>query len=303
MPPVFVSLETSAFSGATLLAILLGAHPDISTVGEMHGLIDRANPETYQCSCGKKIMKCEFWEAVAKSMRQKGYQFDVAKFDTKFHYKGARIFYDLRHGSSRNYVIDSIRDKIVFAIPGEKKQMQRYAERNAAFIESVLGVTGNNVFVDSSKSRMLLRTLPKYTDFDMRAIHLIRRPEGVVASQLRRTGEGSIIKESRSWVKRHHRIELSMKYLQPEKSTIIRYEDLCLDTGITLERLFEFCGVASDISRLNYDVTAQHVIGNPMRLKPLSEIMVDERWKEELSKNQIESIHKITRRFGQRYGY
>jgi len=301
--PVFVSIETSAFSGATLLAILLGAHPDITSIGEMRGLIDRANPETYLCSCGKNIMKCVFWEAVANSMHKKGHKFDVANFDTKFHYKGSRIFYDLRHGSSRNYIVDSIRDKIVSYLPGERMQMQRYADRNAAFVKSVLEVTGNNVFVDSSKSRMLLRTFPKYTDFDVRAIHLIRQPEGVVASQLRRSKKSSPEREARSWVKRHRRIELSMRFLQPEKFAIVRYEDLCTDTEATLLRLFEFCGVAPDISKLNYDVTAQHVIGNPMRLRPLSGIELDERWKEELSQDQIDTIQKITRRFGQRYGY
>jgi hypothetical protein len=104
-------------------------------------------------------------------------------------------------------------------------------------------------------------------------------------------------------VKRHRRIELSLKLLPPEKSTSVRYEDLCIDTENTLERLFEFCSVAPDVSRLNYDVTAQHVIGNPMRLRPLSEIVVDERWKKELSQNQIDIIQKITGRFGRRYGY
>ena len=201
--PVFVSIETSAFSGATLLAILLGAHPDITTIGEIHGLIDRSNPRTYLCSCGKKIRNCEFWKAVKKSMQEKGFQFDIAHFDTRYRYKGSRILNDFRHGSSRNYLIDSIRDKVVFSLPGEKEQINRYVDRNAALVQSVLEVTGNNVFVDSSKSRMLLRTFPKYSAFDVRAIHLIRQPEGVVASQLRRSGKGNVVEESRSWVKRH----------------------------------------------------------------------------------------------------
>jgi len=303
MPPILVSLETSAFSGATLLAILLGAHPDITTIGEIHGLIERSDPDTYLCSCGKKIKNCEFWDSVKKHMQEKGYPFAVADFDTKYRFTGARIFDNFRHGSSRNSVIDSIRDKFVFNLPGEKKQMQMYVDRNVALIEAVLKVTGNQVFVESSKSRMLLRTFPKFSKFDVRAIHLIRRPEGVVASQLRRSEEDSVVKESRSWVKRHRRIELSKRFLRPEKFTSVRYEDLCTDTETTLKRLLEFCGVVPDVSKLNFDVTAQHVIGNPMRLRPLSEIVVDERWKEELSQSQIGTIRAIAKPFGNRYGY
>lgn len=301
--PVLISIETSAFSGATLLAILLGAHPDITTVGEIHGLIERSNPDTYLCSCGKKIKVCDFWESVKKSMGDKGYQFNIANFDTKYQYKGAQIFHDLRHGSSRNSLIDSLRDKVVFNLPNERKNMRMYVDRNSAFIESVLEVTGNKVFVDSSKSKMLLRTFPKYSEFDVRAIHLIRRPEGVVSSHLRRSGSVNVVTESRSWVKRHRRIELSRRFLAPEKFMSVRYEDLCTDPETTMQRLLKFCGVTSDISKLNFDVTNQHIIGNPMRLEPLKEIVLDERWREELNQEQKNTIQNITGRFSRRYGY
>ena len=56
--PVFVSIETSSYSGATLLAFLLGAHPQIATIGEMDGLIPRENPDEYFCSCGQLIKRC-----------------------------------------------------------------------------------------------------------------------------------------------------------------------------------------------------------------------------------------------------
>lgn len=300
---IFISLETSAFSGATLLAILMGAHPEITTVGEMRGLIDRANPDTYLCSCGKNIKKCDFWEAVSISMKRKGYKFDVANFDTKYQTNGPRLLFDLRHGSSRNILIDSLRDKIIFSVPGEIKKMKNYSKRSEAFVASVLEISGNNVFVDSSKSKMLLRTLPKYTDLDVRAVHLIRRPEGVVASSIRRDNNSNASIEAKNWVKRHRRIELSMKFLPPAKSMIVRYEDLCEDTETTLKGLYSFCGVGQNYPNYNYDSTRQHVIGNPMRLKPISKIVVDERWKKELDQKQLSIIHDIARELGRHYGY
>lgn len=53
--PVFVSVETSAYWGAKLLAFLLGGHPEIATVGEMYVLMPREDPDRFLCSCGWKM--------------------------------------------------------------------------------------------------------------------------------------------------------------------------------------------------------------------------------------------------------
>ena len=73
----------ASHSGSTLLAMLLGNHPEICTVGEMKhtsiGDVDR-----YRCSCGALIRACGFWNDVARDMRSRGLDYRVARGETDF---------------------------------------------------------------------------------------------------------------------------------------------------------------------------------------------------------------------------
>jgi hypothetical protein len=111
--PVFVSIQTTAFSGATLLSFLLGAHPEITTVGEMNGLIAREDPEVYLCSCGRKIKACDFWRAIEAAMRQRGFEFCVAHFDMAFNLGGPRWIQRLRTTSLWHGAPASLRDTLL----------------------------------------------------------------------------------------------------------------------------------------------------------------------------------------------
>src|ERR1041385_5468497 len=64
------------YSGSTLLAMLLGSQPEAFTMGEMR-VPALQDPDSYCCSCGAQIKKCEFWIEVSRRMAQKG----IAGFD------------------------------------------------------------------------------------------------------------------------------------------------------------------------------------------------------------------------------
>jgi hypothetical protein len=303
VPPVFVSIRTSAYSGATLLSFLLGAHPQIATVGEMNGLIAREDPEVYLCSCGQKIRECDFWKSVGIAMRDRGFEFDVAHFDTQFILGGPQFIRLLRTGSFRNNTLDSMRDAMFQAWPGERRQLKALVARNEAFVEAVLAVTGKRVFVDTSKDRLRLSALRRFSRFDIRAVHLIRDVRGVVASRLRR-GVGIDAREAaRQWVKLHQRLQGTLAALPEGKHIRVRYEDLCQDVQGTLERLYRFCGVDSDARVADFRVAPHHIIGNPMRLVSRSEIRLDERWRSLLTEDQLKEIHREAGMLNRQYGY
>ena len=55
-PVRYVHMVATAYSGSTLLGMLLGSHPDLATVGELitpvrYGRIVQSG-EPYPCSCG-----------------------------------------------------------------------------------------------------------------------------------------------------------------------------------------------------------------------------------------------------------
>ena len=301
--PVFVSIETSAFSGATLLAFLLGAHPQIATVGEMDGLIPCENPDEYLCSCGQKIKVCEFWRSVKIAMQSRGFEFDVVDFNTKFALGGPRLIQYLRFGSLRNSTLDSIRDAILYAWPWERLQLGTLVARNEAFVESVLEVTGKEVFVDSSKDSLRLKSLSRFSSLDVRAIHLVRDVRGVVCSRLRRGGDVDVHRYAKQWVKSHKKIHTKLQNMPPGAHTLLRYEDLCQDVQGTLERIFSYCGVDRDVRVTDFRKTSHHIVGNAMRLKPVSQVKLDERWKTMLTKDQLREIDQVAGALGRRYGY
>jgi hypothetical protein len=300
---VFVSIEASSYSGATLLAFLLAAHPRIATVGEMNGLIPSEDPEIYLCSCGERIRECAFWRAIGKAMGARGFAFDVARFDTEFRLGGPRPIQYLRLGSFRNAALDGLRDALFQAWPGERRRLRELVARNEAFVESVLAVTGKSVFVDTSKDRMRLSALRRFSSLDVRALHLVRDVRGVVASRLRR-GVGIDAREAaRQWARLHRRIEAGLAALPEQSRMMVRYEDLCRDLHGTLERIFRFCGVESSAGPVDGRGAKHHIVGNPMRLSQLSEIRLDERWRSLLSPAQLEAIGQTAGAVGRQYGY
>ena len=301
--PVFVSVETSAYSGATLLAFLLGAHPQIATVGEMSGLIPSEDPGEYLCSCGQKIQECEFWRSIEAAMRDRGIEFEVAHFDTKFALNGPTLVQYLRMGSFRNRYLDLMRDAIFHAWPGEVRQLKALVARNVALIESVLEVTGKGVFVDTSKDRLRLKSLRRFSTLDVRAIHLVRDVRGVVASHLRHKKGMTAREAARQWARLNHRLQVTLQFLPQEKRMLVRYEDLCQDVQSTLKRLYRFLGVDPGVQVMDFQAVPHHIVGNAMRLRGASEIRLDERWKRELTAEQLQEVEGVAGVLGHQYGY
>src|ERR1041384_2871141 len=61
-PPRLAYILSASHSGSTLLAMLLGAHPDACTVGELK-LTSMGDVNQYRCSCGDRLMTCSFWRS------------------------------------------------------------------------------------------------------------------------------------------------------------------------------------------------------------------------------------------------
>ena len=73
----------ASHSGSTLLAMLLGAHPEVCSVGELKiSPTALGDPRQYRCSCGQRITACTFWKHVGAAMKVRGHQFDVTNART-----------------------------------------------------------------------------------------------------------------------------------------------------------------------------------------------------------------------------
>lgn len=304
-PTTYVSVQTYSHSGSTLLAFLLGAHPQIVTVGEMNGLDglkEKINIETFLCSCGQRIAECEFWQSVTTAMHERGFEFDVANFETRFALPGPLLFQTL-YNKLLNYKFDLLREAIFGAWPGGVRRLKTLVARNEALINAIVSLTLKPVFVDTSKDRLRFYAMSKWSYLDTRVIHLVRDVRGVTTSHLRRHKVDSAHKTARRWANFNRGIESRLAAFPADKQMMVRYEDLCQDTSGVLKRLFNFCGVDPETQITDFGAVPHHIIGNVMRLRFQSEIKLDERWKSILTAEQLKEIDRFAGDLNRRYGY
>lgn len=233
----YIYIMGRGHSGSTVLDSLLGNAPEAQGVGEMVAGLDGS----YPCSCGREVRDCTMWGDVRDSFRQRetmSWDQAVATITTQ-----ARV---------QQY------PKILLK-PKTSGAMQEMARALKGVWRAVADVTGNTSLVDSSKeiSRglFLARSLP-----DARIIHIVRRPDRMLASNLHRLRDGSglvlfrrTFDEERfaplllgmsavSWVVGNLLCE-SVRALYPEKVLRLRYEDLCADPAGELRKIGRFTGL------------------------------------------------------------
>lgn len=303
--PTFIAVACYSFSGSTLLAMLLNAHPEIATVSEMHG----PNPQlvrdihSYRCSCGELIHECQFWDQVKAQMADRGFEFETTDFRVGFgdHSLGGR----LRYGSLRSDLLESIRDQVYHRmLPGPRAEMDRLIARNEAFVRSVLDITGKKVFVDTTKRTRRFKYMHKYSSLDVRVVFMIRDARGSVASQMRHFEGMSASEAAHAWTKGLSGIERIWKQVPAQKRMVLKYEDLCRDPQTALQGLYRFFDVdpgfvIDDLEQM----PPHHIIGNAARMRSISNIRLDERWKQVLSPDQLDIVQQIAGSLNRSYGY
>lgn len=64
----YAYVASTSRSGSTLLSMLMNAHPDVASIGELgpaYGqYAENIRKEGYPCSCGREIKQCSFWEKI-----------------------------------------------------------------------------------------------------------------------------------------------------------------------------------------------------------------------------------------------
>lgn len=145
--PRIIYITSRGHSGSTLLDLLISAHSQVVSVGELKMLIRHFDAP---CTCGAdNLASCPFWIKVDQRLQAAGYP-------------------ELK------------------ALNIDGKDPQTFADHNRALYEIVAEQTGCDDVVDSSKNLDRLQSLLDLTSFDIRVINLIRSPYGVVWSNLKR---------------------------------------------------------------------------------------------------------------------
>lgn len=227
-------------SGSTLLDLLLSSHGAVTSVGEAVWLAD---PGRERCTCGvRDLDACPFWRGVDAGVRRR-----------------------VGVGLERLVLRDGFAPD--------------FAPHNRALFESVREETGRSVVVDSSKQIGRLAGLLATPGLDVRPIHLVRSPHGVVYSKLRK--ERGLLRESLTYLS----VTLQIRDLLADRAHArVRYEELAGHTERALRRLMPELGRDFEPDQLAWAGRERHNLGgNRMRFQKHSEIRPDLAWRTGLS--------------------
>jgi hypothetical protein len=293
----------TSFCGSTLASMILSAHPEMASVGELTGPSHtRHTPAEYPCSCGATLASCPFWQEVGKRAADRDVDFGPQRWDLAFLLGRGPLLRLALSRSLRSNRLDDLRDAAVAHLPRLRARVDELGQRNRVVIESVLESVGARVFVDASKDPVRVRFLRRVPGLDVWLLHLVRDSRGFVSSDQRRSGR-SLAASARIWARRAEQVERLRRVLPADRFLRLRYEDLCSDVEGQLRRITDFVGVEPFTLPVRFRDHDHHVMGNAMRRGGTNDIRLDERWRESLTPQQIAEIDRRTRRGRMRYGY
>jgi hypothetical protein len=313
----------ASHSGSTLLAMLLGSHPEVCTVGELkHTSIGDVN--RYRCSCGALIRECEFWNAVGEDVRAHGFDYQVGRGDTDFATGAPPAARRLLKPLHRSRVLELIRDAALACVPGWRRHRDAVQARTAALAAAVCRRSSRSVIVDSSKIGVRLKFLLRNRGFDVRVVRLVRDGRAVALTYMdpalyadsanparRGGGQGgdraaerlSLERAAREWRRSNEEAAALLRTVSADRWIEVKYEDLCANPAGTIARIFDFAGVDPARASTDFRAHQQHVVGNGMRLDATSEIRLDARWRTALQDGDLRRFDAVAGDLNRRLGY
>jgi hypothetical protein len=304
----FAYILSSSYSGSTLLAMLLGAQPEACTVGEIRAP-QVGDPAIYRCSCGAAIKECGFWKKVNAAMAARGSAVvDIADAQFSIYTIEQPYIRRLLAPLARGPFLEAARDLALGLSPAWKTHLKSVRARNAALVQVLRELTGAKLVVDSSKEALQLKYLLAVPSLRIKVVHLVRDGRAVALSMIAHglkaeTRARTVELAARSWSRRNESAEDLLARLPASRWTRVRYEDLCAGPEQVLRRVCEFLEIDHRNLVLDFRSRQQHVLGNDMRLGSTSQIRLDDRWRTQLSREDVEVFERSAGRLNRKYGY
>jgi hypothetical protein len=296
-----------ARSGSTLLDLMLGQLPAHCDVGELFYLWREGLDRDLKCGCGERFSACPFWVEVGRVAfggwdrvdleRVLAIQADVDRTSRLPAILGARY------------------------LPGFRSRLDEYTAVLTALYTAIRTVSGAEVVVDSTKRPSLAYILRRAPGIDLRLVHLLRDPRGVVYAWTKsvRMPDDASAKEymerrsprliSRRWVT----VTLMTATLRRlgVPTALVRYEDLVRDPAPALRRIAAVStgNPEPDLSGFltpdGLQLGESHtVFGGRVRMRTgVMPLRLDEEWRSALPAPLRRFVSAATWPLRRRYGY
>lgn len=286
-------------SGSTLLGLVIGAHPQIATVGELKWAPDSFRDDD-PCSCGKGMRHCDFWRQVQQRVAQRG--MDLAQEGFRVHYtKRERAHEKLIARQVGSPLVEVLRRTAIAAWPAAARDRLHTLAYNITLMGAILDVTGGSVFLDTSKDASRLRYLSESRSLRIKVVHLIRDGRAVAYSLIKKGYDPDVA--ASDWVSEHRQALRLKRSFERSDWMSLRYETFCESPDATLAEVCEFAGVDVQRRTLDYRGWQSHVIGNRMRLESSNEIRLDTSWQTRLQGAPRAAVEAVTGSMNRKFGY
>jgi hypothetical protein len=254
--PKIIFIASTSHSGSTLLDLMLNAHPEIVSVGELkqigrYARLARKLQRISRCTCGAaNLEECPFWRCV----------------DDMLVARTGRGLADL---NMEDYA-----------------DTETFNADNAVLYGAISAISQKTCIVDSSKHLNRLELLIDNADLDVFPIFLLRNPKGQISSALRKTAKPEenaygFMRLIASYVWTNYRIQ---RLVAGRPHAVLHYEQLIADPVATLTSLMQMLGLTFHPRQLEWARHERHNIGgNRMRFETSSELKRDEQWRRELT--------------------
>lgn len=299
-----------ARSGSTLLGNLLGEYDGVRHVGEARMLwkrdLNRLGP---RCGCGKPFEQCEWWADVLGLWSEHPGLVHIATGEESHGSPTvlARYMVKLQRASERGGRQD----------PERLATAESYVAATAALYETIARADGSSLIVDTSKRPAHARLLHRAPGFDPFVLHLVRDPRGVINSrQKKRTrsrGSGpsryQMAADAIKWVARNRDADRVRTLYGPDRSMLVRYEDLAADPRGVIEGILARVGIDCEpspfIEANLVNFGDNHAAGgNRARfVRGETAITQDVKWRSRMRPSDATLIACLTRPAFRRYGY
>ncbi len=293
----YIYITCNPHSGSTLLELLLGSHSNAISLGEIKHFSDYYQVDKI-CGYGIALNQCQFWQAVLEKGNfsaqtiQKTHPTDSLQ---------GNILYKLFLAKAPFLF------KLLGEIPGSipYKNIQRL-ENHWKLIDAIFKVSDATVAIDASMSasRMLelLYTCPSNINF--KVIYLTRNGKAYI-NTCKRKKSFTLRRIIKQWKNNHQNIQTALKKLKYNQFIQIAYESLCQDPELMIKTICDFIPMDYEPNMLNFREKIQHGIGgNPMRFRTNeTQIKFDDKWKQNLSHEEITLFEKIAGNINKKFEY
>lgn len=278
-------------SGSTILSVILNAHPEIQTIGEINkwipfnGKVKRGNSKN-----GDAV----FWDDILNLYSDRAWSGSFTQLE-----KAQNLIEPYKYFPTL----------LLKKTPSWAQEL--YHDHSRKLVTILANYTGKKIVVDSSKNMGRALMLLRNPYLDTRVIHLTRGPRATMRSITKKNVEqkykSPIIGMLQYNLKNY--FCMLVGWTSPRSTVIrVRYEDIALSPKTEFKRLGDFLGL--DLDSLANKLLKQEPFtipplldGNRVRLKDKIIVQYDDSWKKDLSRSKKILALLITFLFSCIFGY